>query len=312
MSLLLKRQPLVISPLLACRIGLNEAIVLQQICYWLEETSSGVEHDGKQWIYNTIEQWNAQFPFWSPDTVKRSLTSLKKRGLVEVKQLNKSRHDRTNFYAINWESPLLTDEGKLHSSSRAESTSSNRGKLPSSTGAKSAFLHTEITTENTSETNPAVADKSAPGTGVVLTGEVLPKSKHSDEKPQQETEFQLKCRATWKAYGEAYCQRYGTAPIRNAKVNSQVKQLVQRLGTEAADVAAWFVLSCNESFVVRKVHDLGLLVSGAESYRTQWATGRAMTNTRASQIDQTAANYSAADEAKALLRAKRARENNAE
>lgn len=308
MSLLLKRQPLVISPLLACRIGLNEAIVLQQICYWLEETTSGVEHDGKKWIYNTIEQWNAQFPFWSSDTVKRSLTSLKKRGLVDVKQLNKSRHDRTNFYAINWESPLLTDECKLPPSSRAESTLSNRGKMPSSSGAKSAFLHTEITTENTSETNSAVADKSAPGAGGVLVGEVLPKGKQQEEKPQQETEFQQKCRATWKAYGEAYCQRYGTAPIRNAKVNSQVKQLVQRLGAEAAEVAAWFVMNVNDSFIVRKVHDLGLLVSSAEGYRTQCMTGRAMTNTRASQIDQTAANFSAADEAKAMLRAKRERE----
>lgn len=314
MSLLLKRQPLVISPLLACRIGLNEAIVLQQICYWLEETTSGVEHDGKKWIYNTIEQWNAQFPFWSPDTVKRSLTSLKKRGLVEVKQLNKSKHDRTNYYAINWESPLLTDEGNLPSSNRAESTLSNRGKMPSSNGAKSAFLHTEITTENTSEINGAVADESAPGADGVLVGEVLPKSKQEDEKPKQETVFQEKCRAAWKGYGEAYFQRYGVAPVRNPKVNSQVKNLVTRLGAEAADVAAWFVLNVNESFVVRKVHDLGLLVANAEGYRTQWATGRAMTNTRASQIDQTAANFSAADEAKALLRAKREREraNNAE
>ena len=43
MSLLYKRTPLVISPQLAVRIGLNEAVVLQQICYWLEETSAGVQ-----------------------------------------------------------------------------------------------------------------------------------------------------------------------------------------------------------------------------------------------------------------------------
>jgi len=174
--------------------------------------------------------------------------------------------------------------------------------------------HSELQNSNynqevkTGSITTAVADKSAPVAGGVLVGEVLPKGKQQEEKPQQETEFQLKCKATWKAYGEAYCQRYGTAPIRNAKVNSQVKQLVQRLGTEAAEVAAWFVLNCNDTFIVRKVHDLGLLVSSAEGYRTQCMTGRAMTNTRASQIDQTAANFSAADEAKAMLRAKRERE----
>ncbi|CAM3404873.1 transcriptional regulator [Rouxiella silvae] len=151
MSLLLKTQPLVISPILAQRIGLNEAIVIQQICYWLQDTNSGVEHSGKKWVYNSIESWNEQFPFWSHDTVKRTLTSLKKLGLVDARQLNKSKHDRTNFYSINWNSALLCDEGNLHPSKRAKTTLSIRAKSPSSIGANSTDLTettTEITTEN--------------------------------------------------------------------------------------------------------------------------------------------------------------------
>lgn len=163
MSLLLKVKPLVISPMLAERIGLNEAIVLQQICYWLEDTNSGVEHEGKRWVYNTIEEWNEQFPFWSSDTVKRALTSLRKHGLIEVEQLNKKQHDRTNFYSINHASPLLSDEGKLHSSKRASCTnragqaaSIEKGSLHSSIGATCPVL-TENTTESTTEitTNPS-------------------------------------------------------------------------------------------------------------------------------------------------------------
>lgn len=157
MSLLLKVKPLVVSPVLASRIGLNEAIVLQQICYWLEDTASGVEHDGRRWVYNTIEEWTEQFPFWSPDTVKRALTSLKKNGLIYVEQLKKSQHDRTNFYAINHENLLLTDEGNLHSSSGANCTvrkvqiaSVDKGNLTSSIGANCPVL-TENTTENTTE-----------------------------------------------------------------------------------------------------------------------------------------------------------------
>jgi uncharacterized phage protein (TIGR02220 family) len=161
MSLLLKVKPLVVSPVLACRIGLPEAIVLQQICYWLEETPSGIEKDGQKWVYNTHEQWGEQFPFWSTDTVKRALNSLKKLGLIRVEQLNKSKHDRTNFYAINYESPLLTDECKMPSSKSANSPSSNSANLPSSNGGKitssmggkmpSSLTEntTEITTEST-------------------------------------------------------------------------------------------------------------------------------------------------------------------
>lgn len=157
MSLLLKVKPLVVSPVLACRIGLNEAIVLQQICYWLEDTTSGVEHEGRRWVYNTIEDWNEQFPWWSSDTVKRALTSLKKSGLIYVEQLKKTQHDRTNFYAINHANPLLSDECKLPSSKDANCTHRTgqdapieQGKLNPSMGANCTRL-TENTTEITTD-----------------------------------------------------------------------------------------------------------------------------------------------------------------
>lgn len=161
MSLLLKVKPLVISPELACRIGLNEAIVLQQICYWLEDTTSGVDHAGRRWVYNTIEEWNEQFPWWSSDTVKRALTSLRKSGLIYVEQLKKAQHDRTNYYAINHANPLLTDKGKLPSSKSAncprravQAAPIEQCKLTQSIGANCTRLTentTEITTETTSE-----------------------------------------------------------------------------------------------------------------------------------------------------------------
>jgi hypothetical protein len=65
MSLLMPSRPIVINPDLAYSIGLNEAIALQQVNYWLQETNSGLERDGVRWIYNTTEQWLEQFPFWS-------------------------------------------------------------------------------------------------------------------------------------------------------------------------------------------------------------------------------------------------------
>lgn len=90
-------------------------------------------------------------------------------------------------------------------------------------------------------------------------------------------------------------------PIRNAKVNGQIKILLQRLGVEAESVAAFYV-GINDQFLIKRFHDFGLLVSQAEGYRTQWATGKTMTSTRARQLDQTATNANAADEAIAILR----------
>lgn len=143
MSLLFNFRPLVINPQLAERIGLNEAIVLQQLKYWLNETESGVAHEGHHWVYNTIEQWQKQFPFWSADTVKRTLTSLQKQGLVMVEKLAKAKHDQTNFYTINYQSAALFDQGILHQS--------EEGKLPQSVGAECPDLLTEITTKTTAK-----------------------------------------------------------------------------------------------------------------------------------------------------------------
>ncbi len=121
-----------------------------------------------------------------------------------------------------------------------------------------------------------------------------------------ETDLQAACRATWAAYATAYRTRHGVAPVRNAKVNSNVRQIVQRLGhTEAPLVAAWF-LTVNERYVVQNMHDLGALLTKCEAYRTQWATGRQVTEEAARQTDKTQTNLGAADAAKALLAQRRA------
>lgn len=157
MSLLLKVKPLVISPELAQRIGLNEAIVLQQICYWLEDTTSGIEYDGKRWVYNSINAWNEQFPWWTAKTIQRTVSSLKKMGLIYVEQLKKRQHDQTNYYAINYASPLLTDTDNLSLSReticpnrKGQSVHMDKVNLSQSIGSNCPNV-TEITTENTTE-----------------------------------------------------------------------------------------------------------------------------------------------------------------
>ena len=145
MSLLFNFRPLVINPQLAERIGLNEAIVLQQLKYWLNETESGVDYEGRRWVYNTIDQWQKQFPFWSPETVKRALTSLQKQGLVSAEKLAKAKHDHTNHYAINYQSVALFDQVNM--------TRSEEVNLTQSDGSERPLLHTEITTKTTTQTS---------------------------------------------------------------------------------------------------------------------------------------------------------------
>lgn len=100
MQYLFNENPVVIDRELATVIGLNEAIILQQIQYWIKKS----EHrfDGKIWIYNSVSQWKKQFPFWSESTIDRTLKSLNKLGLLFIGNYNRDRRDRTKWYSINY------------------------------------------------------------------------------------------------------------------------------------------------------------------------------------------------------------------
>lgn len=100
MSLLFAREPIVVNKDLACAIGLNEAVVLQQVNYWLQKSNH--EIDGKVWVYNSMNAWQDQFPFWSYDTVKRIFSSLVKDNLLISGNYNKSKMDKTKWYTINF------------------------------------------------------------------------------------------------------------------------------------------------------------------------------------------------------------------
>lgn len=62
---LFNSQLLVVDKKLAVVIGLNEALVLQQIHYWIEINKKNNRnfHEGRYWTYNTINEWQKGFPF---------------------------------------------------------------------------------------------------------------------------------------------------------------------------------------------------------------------------------------------------------
>ena len=84
----------------------------------------------------------------------------------------------------------------------------------------------------------------------------------------------------WEAYRAAYLDRYGVDPIRNAKVNTNLKQLVERVGKEEAPELIRFFLSCSDDFLVKKLHPIGILLQDCETYHTRWRTGIQKINSR--------------------------------
>ena len=98
-------EPKVINTELACLIGLNEAIVLQQLHYWIEKNKATDTnlYDGRYWTYGTVQQYrDRDFRFWSFETVKRTLARLVSQGLVISGNYNKMKLDQTKWYAIDY------------------------------------------------------------------------------------------------------------------------------------------------------------------------------------------------------------------
>ena len=101
-SLLIQESPLTVQPNLAVLIGLNEAIFLQQLQYWISREAGICDEYGRRWIYNTVKQWNVQFPFWSESTIKRTIKSLEDQEVMLSTVIGNS-YNKTKAYTINYE-----------------------------------------------------------------------------------------------------------------------------------------------------------------------------------------------------------------
>ncbi|MBN3344880.1 replication protein RepO [Pectobacterium brasiliense] len=173
--LLINENPLQVLPGLACAIGLNEAIVLQQIHYWMKNSQHF--HDGRLWVYNSVPDWQAQFPFWSDSTVKRALSSLEKQGLVFTGNYNDDSWDKTKWYSIDYQRvDALEANGKSVTDRSGQNDHIDDVKMPRPSGQDDLTPQVKMTsslTENTTETTTEIIGESAEAVSPSLSAEKI-------------------------------------------------------------------------------------------------------------------------------------------
>lgn len=127
-SLLISEPPMQVLPSLAVAIGLNQAIVLQQLHYWI--LRAGKERDGHKWVFATYPELAQQFPFWSISTIKRTMRDLVDNGYVLVGNFNRMNIDRTNWYAVCYERVNMTPwSGQFEPLSSGQSDPTNNQRV---------------------------------------------------------------------------------------------------------------------------------------------------------------------------------------
>lgn len=150
-NLLFDERPLVILPSLAVALGdLDEAAILQQIHYWTQKNMNVV--DGYSWVYNSMEEWQKQFPWLSKRSLDRKFKKLKEKNLLVIENHNKKKFDKTNWYRINYE-----ELNKLSSSMAVSSVNpvaEAKAKTKTSQVKTSATAKTEAKVQDKSNNNP--------------------------------------------------------------------------------------------------------------------------------------------------------------
>ncbi|WP_052211822.1 hypothetical protein [Anaerovibrio lipolyticus] len=99
--LLIDEPPIVLQPSLAVLLGVNEALFIQQLHYWIQYSKN--IRNGRKWVYNSYESWQEKLPVISVTTIKRIISSLKKKGILLSDCFNKNGFDRTSWYTLDYE-----------------------------------------------------------------------------------------------------------------------------------------------------------------------------------------------------------------
>lgn len=151
-SLLIPEPPLQVLRSLACVVGLEKAIVIQQMYFLLTRTPCK-EQRGEKWVSYTYSEWKSrQFPFWSERTIERLFESLETMQIVLSCQPD--GFVRTKYYRLNHGMINLMLKGKIDSQSAILAGCDQSANLAGSEGAKLAASHTNNKKESITKKSP--------------------------------------------------------------------------------------------------------------------------------------------------------------
>lgn len=176
-KLLINESPLQVQPSLAMAIGLNEAIFLQQLHYWLG--ASKYKKDGVVWIYNTHDEWLLQLKYMSLATLKRTIRSLKDQRLIHVERFEKARSNQVNFYSIDYETLSIIESNldqvidSIDKVKMSQSSSSNWSTPVAQNEPMDRLKMSQSLQENTQENTQEKGDSKKPTSKAKITFEKI-------------------------------------------------------------------------------------------------------------------------------------------
>lgn len=312
--------------------GLNaQQALLFAFVYSAPSWAAPVEQDGATFYALSKAKIIDELPLLTDkaDTAYRMLKALAAAGLIVLSSTSSITLFRLTEKAQEWnrkrdgsekyptskaakkvgkKSDIKQEDGRKKIRSDSEKNPSKVGKKSDAGSEKSPTnqdTSNQDTNQDTSQVCAAVPAAPVERAELVLVSERQePRCEIPNDMPGPKDQS-CKTFKAWANYAMAFRKRYATWPVWNAKVAGQLGQLVDRLGRDEAPKVAAFYLCVNDRKLISSMHSVGHLLQDAESYRTQWFTGRQINSTTAAQIEKTQSNLSAAEQALAEQRARR-------
>lgn len=117
---------------IAKEYGILEAILLQNIWFWIEKNKANNMHfyDGKYWTYNSIKAFAEIFPYATERQIRTALDKLIDNGILEKGNYNKVGFDKTLWYAITSKGYSILQKCQMDLTQKSNGTDTEVKPIP--------------------------------------------------------------------------------------------------------------------------------------------------------------------------------------
>ena len=116
----------------AVKYGVNAAIILQNIGYWIKQNEANETnfYDGRYWTFNSKRAYGELFPYMSKRQIETAFQKLIEDGVIVTGNYNKLAYDRTLWYALTQKGKSILHFGEMEKPKTANGTPQNGEPIP--------------------------------------------------------------------------------------------------------------------------------------------------------------------------------------
>lgn len=116
----------------AKKYGVNAAIILQNIGYWIKQNEANETNffDGRYWTFNSKRAYGELFPYMSKRQIETAFQKLIDDGVLVTGNYNKLAYDRTLWYALTQKGKCILHFGEMEKPNSGNGRPQNGEPIP--------------------------------------------------------------------------------------------------------------------------------------------------------------------------------------